>query len=138
MNPSPGFLGTGWSFPPSFTAAGADVRMVSGSDDIRQSLELLLATHPAERPFQEVFGCDLNQFLFEEVDQRLLNTLSGQVKDVILRHESRIILNSVEVDPVEPGDGTLTLRIDYTIRGTNSRFNLVYPFYITEAAQKLP
>ena len=111
--------------------------MVSGSDDIRQSLELLLATHPAERPFQEVFGCDLSQFLFEEIDQRLLNTLSTQLEDVILRHESRITLNGVNVDSSDAADGVLSIRIDYTLRGTNSRYNLVYPFYINEAAQKL-
>jgi len=28
----------------------------------------------------------------------------------------------------------LLLDIDYTVRATNSRFNLVYPFYLREAS----
>jgi len=27
------------------------------------------------------------------------------------------------------------IAIDYTVRATNSRYNLVYPFYLREAAQ---
>ena len=46
-NPPPGgdtFLGKGWSFPPTFERQGRALQMVDGEVDIRQSLEILLAT----------------------------------------------------------------------------------------------
>ena len=111
--------------------------MVSGGDDIRQSLEILLATHAAERPFQDGFGCDLRQFMYEEMDQGLLNRLTGLISDAVLMHEPRVILNRVDIDAPEreAAAGLLLVRLDYTIRGTNSRHNLVYPFYLNEASE---
>jgi phage baseplate assembly protein W len=135
MANSPAFLGTGWAFPPTFSEGGADVDMVSGQDDIRQSLEILLATYAAERPFQANFGCDLRQFLFEEVDRGLINSMTSVISDSILLYETRVALNSVEINQSEVEGGLLEIQVDYTIRGTNSRFNLVYPFYLNEATQ---
>jgi len=68
----PSFLGTGWSFPPTFTKGGADLIIVSGPEDIHQSLQILLSTQLGERVMREDFGCDLNVLLFEEVDQSLV------------------------------------------------------------------
>ncbi len=58
------FLGTGWSFPPAFTKGGAEVEMVSGAEDIHQSLQILLSTRLGERVMQDEFGCDLHSVLF--------------------------------------------------------------------------
>jgi hypothetical protein len=136
MTGAPAFLGTGWAFPPAFTAGGREVAMVSGVEDIRQSLEILLNTHAAERPFQEGFGCDLRQFLFAEMDQGLINRLSNLVSDAVLLHEPRIVLHRVAVEAAEDeaAAGRLLIRLDYTIPSTNSRHNLVFPFYLKEAA----
>jgi hypothetical protein len=71
MSSDSSFLGTGWSFPPSFAAAGSDVRMVSAAEDIEQSLAILLTTRRGERVLQDDFGCDLSEFQFAEVSQGL-------------------------------------------------------------------
>jgi phage baseplate assembly protein W len=128
------FLGTGWSFPPTFTGGGANVELVSGPDDIHQSLQILLSTHLGERVMQDEFGCDLNNVLFEEMDQSLVNTLTSLISDAILYHEARITLNTLDVSESETHQGLLLIRLEYTVRSTNSRFNMVYPFYINEAA----
>src|SRR5205809_1009841 len=75
------FLGTGWSFPPTFTQGGAEVALVSGAEDIQQSLQILLSTRLGERVMEDEFGCDLHSALFEEVDQSLINTLNGLITD---------------------------------------------------------
>jgi uncharacterized protein len=131
----PDFLGTGWAFPPSFAAGGADVEMVSGAEDIRQSIEIQLSTHPAERPFQDGFGCDLRQFLHAEIDSELTNDIRQAVSHSLLMHEPRIALHEVEVEVGNTEASSVNIRADYTIRGTNSRFNLVYPFYLQESVQ---
>ena len=127
------FLGRGWSFPPTFTRGGAGVEMVSGIEDIHQSLQILLSTRLGERVMQDDFGCDLSYVLFEEIDQSLVNALTGLISDAILYHEPRITLERLDISESEGQQGLLLISIDYTVRGTNSRFNMVYPFYINEA-----
>jgi uncharacterized protein len=127
------FLGSGWSFPPAFTAGGADVVMISGPDDIHQSLEVLFATRLGERVMQDTFGCDLHHVLFEDIDQGLINSLTSLISDAILYHEPRITLNRVDVSESTAQQGLVLIGIDYTIKSTNSRFNMVYPFYLNEA-----
>jgi len=131
------FLGRGWTFPPTFSRGGADVEMVSGPDDIQQSLQILLATAPGQRVMQELFGCDLEGVLFEQVDQGFINTVTGMVSNAILDYEPRIDLNKLTVSESEQSDGLLLISIDYTVRSTNSRYNMVYPFYLKEAAPRV-
>jgi uncharacterized protein len=127
------FLGTGWSFPPTFTEGGADVATVFDAEDIHQSLQILFATSLGERVMQDDYGCDLGRFLFDEIDRSLINSLTGLVSDAILFHEPRIALNDLLISDAEAEAGLLLIQIDYTIRTTNSRYNMVYPFYLREA-----
>jgi len=138
MQDDQSFLGTGWSFPPSFTQYGADVEMVSGPEDIHQSLQILFATQLGERVMQDEFGCDLNRFLFAEIDQGLINTLTGIISDAILYHETRITLDRLEISAGASVPGLLLISIAYTVKGTNSRYNMVYPFYLREATAPGP
>ncbi len=127
------FLGRGWTFPPAFTRGGAEVAMVAGAEDVHESLRILLGTLPGERVMQEEFGCDLPGVQFEEMDQGLVNTMTRMIGDAILEYEPRVTLDRLEVDDDEAVAGRLLIRIDYTIRATNSRYNMVYPFYLNEA-----
>jgi hypothetical protein len=128
----PSFLGTGWSFPPSFHGGGAEVAMVSDAEDVHQSIQILLATRRDERPMQETFGGSLDAVLFEEMNDALINRMTGLIYDAILDHEPRVDLRAVDVTAASAA-GVLQIRIDYGIRGTNSRFNMVFPFYLNEA-----
>jgi uncharacterized protein len=133
MSNDPAFLGTGWSFPPSFTRGGADVVMVSGVEDVHESLRILLSTRLGERVMREEYGCDLLQVQFEEIDQALINRITGLVTDAVIRGEPRIELDKVAVDESSSTDGLLLIQVAYTVASTNSRYNLVYPFYVYEA-----
>lgn len=82
---------------------------------------------------QESFGCALDELLFEEVDQALVNRITATISDAILRHEPRIALRDLEVSQSRGDAGLLELRLDYVVLGTNSRFNMVFPFYLNEA-----
>ena len=132
MTADASFLGTGWSFPPMFGKGGADVKMVSGVEDIQQSLQILLSTQRGERILQDEFGCDLHHVLFEEMDQSLVNTLTSLISDAILYHEPRITLDSLDISESDSEQGLLLISIQYTVRSTNSRYNMVYPFYLNE------
>jgi hypothetical protein len=129
----PPFLGVGWSFPPAFGTAGANVVMVSDDTDIQQAILLILRTRVGERVMRPFFGCSLDEVLFESMTQSMLNLLQKVVKDALVRYEPRIQLNGVAATPDDDEPGLLVLTIDYTVRTTNSRYNLVYPYYLNEA-----
>ncbi|WP_424099635.1 GPW/gp25 family protein [Moorena producens] len=132
MEENSSFLGTGWSFPPTFNQDTGTVEMVSDEEDIVQSLEIILSTRPAERIMQPDFGCELSQFLFEEITQGLITGIRGTISDALLYHEPRIDVEEITIEESEL-EGLLLIIITYTVRVTNSRFNLVYPFYLNEA-----
>ena len=127
------FLGKGWSFPPQFFSSGAEVEVVSGEEDIKQSLFILFGTALNERVMFSSFGCELSRYLFEEIDQALINGLTGIIEDAILNNEPRINTDAVDVTQSSTEAGLLLISISYTIRATNNRYNMVYPFYINEA-----
>ena len=127
------FLGTGWSFPPTFSQHAGQAEMISAEADILQSIQIILSTQLGERVMQPDFGCDLSQFLFEEVSQGTITSIRSTVSDALLYHETRIKVNRIDVDISQSEAGLLLITIDYTIRQTNTRSNLVYPFYLNEA-----
>ena len=128
-----GFLGTGWGFPPTFSAGGQQLAMVSDVEDIQQSLALLFATRPGERLMQESYGASLQEWLYAEVDQEFLSNVSTAIEEAVLLHEPRIELLDLDVMPHPQLSGAVLIRLDYQIPATNSRFNMVFPFFLNEA-----
>jgi phage baseplate assembly protein W len=128
------FLGRGWAFPPRFSPGGGEVATVAGAADIRESLAILFATEPGERVMREDYGCALRRLLFEEVDQALLTSIRSAIGEAVLYHEPRIRIDRLDVTESASQPGLLTVSLYYTIRGTNSRYNLVFPFYVKEAS----
>jgi uncharacterized protein len=130
------FLGRGWSFPPSFSKATSELVLVTDEEDIRQSLDILLSTTIGERFLQPQYGCNLQHYVFEPMDATTQTLIKLTVRDAITVFEPRIKLLSVKLDNSLLIEGRIDIAIEYMVRATNSRFNLVYPFYITEANNK--
>lgn len=126
------FLGTGWSFPPTFHLDRNHVEMVSEEEDIRQSLFLLISTTPGERLMRPAYGCDLQKLVFEQISHTLRVEIIAMVELAILRFEPRIRVEEVNVT-IDPNNyGLLYILVDYLVKSTNSRSNIVYPFYLKE------
>lgn len=134
MENNEAFLGQGWSFPPEFFSNGSQVELVAGEEDILQSLQILLSTALGERTMFSSYGSDLSQFMFEEIDQALINGLRNVVENSLLNNEPRVKVLQVDLDAQHAHTGTILISIDYLVRTTNNRYNLVYPFYLLEAS----
>jgi phage baseplate assembly protein W len=127
------FLGRGWAFPPGFSMESEGPLMVSEGEDIQESLTILLSTRLGERIMQPQYGCNLQTMMFEKVEKSTITFLRDAIESAILYHEPRIKLLDVKVE-AEPGQNErIFIDIIYLIRATNTRSNLVYPFYLTEA-----
>ena len=127
------FLGRGWNFPPTFENQGRVVRMVDAEEDIRQSLQILLATQLGERVMQPAYGWERETLMFEPMTTTFATHLKDEIETAILFFESRIILDAVNIEPSTQTRGLIEIRLDYTIEATNNRNNLVYPYYLDEA-----
>jgi phage baseplate assembly protein W len=131
-SPEVAFLGTGWSFPPAFSRYTYSVDMVSAEQDIRESLWILFSTSLGERIMLPQYGSQLWQMVFQNINTTLLTQLADIVRQAVLYWEARIDIDDVRAEPDPTIPGLVLIAVSYTIRHTNARNNLVFPFYIQE------
>src|SRR5690242_13867634 len=123
------FVGSGWAFPLRTDTTGG-IALVTNEREIEESIRLILATAPGERPMRPEFGCAVHDYVFAPADASTAGDIAYAVRVALERWEPRITLNDVIVrfDAVE--SGTLYIDIEYFVRGTNDPRNLVFPFYV--------
>ncbi len=132
------FLGRGWSFPVTFDAADAaqdpaasrGIAEASGEDKVRQSIEIILRTAPGERVTRPDFGCGIHELVFDTLGGDMIGRAQSAIASALAAWEPRIDVLGIAAQQ-DPDDPTrLLIEIDYRVRSTNSRFNLVFPFYV--------
>jgi hypothetical protein len=106
--------------------------MVSAEEDIRQSLLILLSTSPGERVMQPSFGCGLKHHVYENIDESTITLLKDLITRAILFFEPRVKLEMILSDISESYEGKINFTIVYRVISTNTRHNIVYPFYLRE------
>jgi uncharacterized protein len=123
------FLGVGWKFPAEPDGNGR-IAMARHEESIRQAIWIILGTARGERAMRPDFGCGIHDLVFAVNDATTSGLVAQEVRQALILWEPRIDLLDVEAAS-EPGEpNTLFIRIEYRVRATNSRFNLVYPFYL--------
>ena len=132
METNKSFLGRGWGFPPEFNKETRTVKMLTDEADIKSSLEILLSTRLGERIMVPGYGCNLDELMFKPLNLTLKTFVVDLIKTAILYHEPRIDVDKISIDQTNEFEGVLLINLDYTIRTTNSRKNMVYPFYKAE------
>ncbi|QRV28985.1 GPW/gp25 family protein [Streptomyces californicus] len=123
------FIGAGWAFPPRTDATGS-IALVRGEHELEESIRLILATSPGERPMRPEFGCAVNDYVFAPADAGTAGQLAYEVRLALERWEPRIEVTEIVVRFDEADDGVLYIDIGYTVRGSNDPRNLVFPFYV--------
>jgi Phage baseplate assembly protein W len=125
------FLGTGLSLPVETDAQG-NVSLVSGEENVERSVRLILGTAKGERVMRPEFGCDIHDQVYASLSPGTLNRIEDGVRRALVRWEPRIDVERVEAEPDAESPGKLLIEISYYIQSTNSRNNMVYPFYLQE------
>lgn len=133
-NPTPSFLGRGWRFPIK-PDAGGKLNYVSGDEEIRQSVWLIVTTAQRERVMREEFGCGLYDLVFDANTAALHGLVQENIRAALTRWEPRIDLLDVRAESTPEQRNLLLLHIDYRVRANNTVFNLVYPYYLLEGAR---
>ncbi len=125
------FLGIGWKFPTSPDSDGK-IAMSEYETDIKEAIKIILGTAKGERVMRPDFGCGIHDFVFSPVNKATLSLVENTVREGLTFWEPRIELIKVEAIPEVSAEEKLLVSIDYRVRVTNNRFNLVYPFYLKE------
>jgi phage baseplate assembly protein W len=123
------FIGRGWAFPLAADMNGG-VALVGREREIQEAIRLILSTSPGERPMRPDFGCRIQDFIFSPADSTTAAAISTEVATALARWEHRIDVDNVEVLFSAEDPTVLYIEIDYRIKRTNDRNNLVFPFYV--------
>jgi phage baseplate assembly protein W len=123
------FVGRGFCWPMEVDHTGS-IRLTDGVPDLDRSIRIVLMTAPGERVMRPQFGCRIWELLFEPVTANLLGLIAVAVRDALAQWEPRVEVEDVVPTP-DPDDPSLVrIAISYTVRDTNDKRNLVYPFYV--------
>jgi phage baseplate assembly protein W len=133
MATSSNLLGRGWKFPFMLDERG-EVALSDGELDIQEAIWMILSTAFGERLMHPDFGCGIHDLVFAPNNTGTAGLARFYVEEALVRWEPRIDVEEVEVqaDPAQPE--LLLISVSYRVRTTDSRYNLVYPFYLTRGA----
>jgi phage baseplate assembly protein W len=123
------FIGTGWAFPMRVNGRGG-LQMATQEQDVDQAILLILSTPIGQRRMRPRFGCAIHDLVFAPNGPATHGLIRHYVMDALALWEPRVEVLDVEVYPDADDPGLLVVGIDYVLRATNDRRNLVYPFYI--------
>lgn len=125
------FMGNGWKFPVHVNKTGK-LEMSSYEKDIEEAILIILKTAKGERVMRPDFGCVIFDFVFASMNTSTTTMMEASVREALVLWEPRIDIKNINLSPDSDEEGKLLISIDYRVKSTNNRFNLVFPFYMRE------
>ena len=95
-----------------------DLIALKNANAISRSIRNIVFTVPGEKFFQEDFGSDVSQSLFENFDDITASTIKDQIQRLIVNFEDRVNLREVKVLPDFDGNA-FDVIIRYDIVGAD-------------------
>jgi phage baseplate assembly protein W len=84
---------------------------------VKQAVKNLLLTNRYEKPFQPEFGGNLNNLLFELVDNDTVYEIDGAIREAIKRYEPRARVRQVATN-LQPDANSIGITITFQIVNT--------------------
>jgi hypothetical protein len=136
------FLGVGWQFPvvvvdqEKVKPSPKGFALAKYEESIKQSIRIILSTAKGERVMRPDFGCGIHELVFAPNSAATQGSAEHHVSEALIRWEPRIEVLNVKATVSGVHDEELLISVDYRIAMTDSRFNLVYPFYLDRGAPR--
>ena len=124
-------LGVGMPF--SIRPQAGSLSWARHEQSIEVCIAQILETSPAERVMRPAWGAGLRDRIFAPNNPPTHRELEVAVREALIAQEPRIELEGVRVRSDAKDPNVLLIDIDYAVRATNTSFNRVFPFYLTEA-----
>ena len=126
-------IGRGVAFPMRVDPAGG-IALTTGVAELDESLRMVLSTAPGERVMRPEFGCRIHEMVFDPINPTTQGAMAQAVREALARWEPRVDVERVDVVGGSADSARVELEIEYRVRTTNDRRNLVYPFYVIPEA----
>jgi phage baseplate assembly protein W len=84
---------------------------------VKQAVKNLLLTNKYEKPFQPEFGGDLNNLLFELVDNDTVYEIDGAIREAIKKYEPRARIRQVSTN-LQPDANSISVTITFQVVNT--------------------
>lgn len=124
-------LGVGWAFP--VRPEEGRLGLAAYEEDVEQAIGIILETARNERVMRPHFGAGLQTFVFANNSSIFHRAVEEEVKRALIDWEPRITVERVLARAAGDEPSLMLIEIDYVVRRSNSFYNRVYPFYLTEA-----
>jgi len=98
------------------------LKKVINVESVRTSIDNILGTFQGERIMLPEFGSNLRGFLFEPINQRLVNRLSNEIKDKIEIWDNRVEVIGVDFK-TDPDNNYISITVSFNIRSYTETFN---------------
>ncbi len=130
------FLGKGWAYPIRLKDDKTEIALASEEEKIGESIRIILGTAPGERLMRPEFGCGIHDYVFAPNNVHTAGLIRFHVERSLNRWEPRIDLQDVSVGPGSDNPALILISITYRVKSTDSRFNMVYPFYLERGGER--
>ena len=117
-------------FPCTLESGLGRFRTMAESEEIAQSVRMILLTHLGERSYRPDFGSDLSRYAFENIDTTLRTMIRHEVLSALRKWEPRIQNIRVDFEP-QLQDGALLVNVTYETLHTGATAQVSVPLSIT-------
>ena len=100
-----------------------DITLLEDDEAVKMSIKNIVLTNKKEKRFQSNFGGNMRNYLFEDIDFILQESIKDDLIDLITRYESRITELKIK-NMTSPDDNTLSFTIQYKILNYPQPFTL--------------
>lgn len=129
------FLGKGMAFPPKINMSTGRFETSDENKSVKESVYIILMTQKTERWIRPNFGSEIMSYTFLDINETMVNVIKREIIACIKENEPRVSDVEIHLDAVSK-PGYLIFDIEYTVASTNTRDNLVFPFYLNQSDEE--
>jgi phage baseplate assembly protein W len=107
-----------WPFLPA--PENGQLSFNSLEQSVRDSIRIILTTRPGEQLMQPLFGAGLQNYLDEGNTVTIRRQIQQAITDNLQKYETRITVDTVEVEPVPGAPSQIHVQIYYRLLRTNA------------------
>jgi uncharacterized protein len=108
----------GWPFLP--LPEGGRLSFPSLEQSVRDAIRTILSTRQGEQLMRPRFGVGLQEFLDSENTIAARASIQAAILQGLQRYENRIVVDRVDVDPIDGAPAEIQVLIHYRLLRTNS------------------
>lgn len=95
-----------------------DIYVKKDIEAVKKSIINIVLTGNFERPFQPRFGANIRQYLFEILDENVIDTIQSVISNIVELYEPRARVLSVNVSEDDLDANKMSITIEFTMVST--------------------